>query len=97
MLIKTLNSDTGFSFLFTTLCATADLNAQNTNIKVVLITLVGLCWQELFSGTHPRLVINETYVGDTKALKETFWRKTVTERLQELFPFLWKEVSKIGQ
>lgn len=86
-----------FLLLFTMLCITADINAQNTDTKVVLITLDGLRWQELFSGADPLLVANENYVSDTTALKEAFWRDTATERRQELFPFLWKEVSKIGQ
>ena len=67
------------------------------NSKVVLITLDGLRWQELFSGADPLLITNTDYVGDTTGLKKHFWRETATERREVLLPFLWKEVSKMGQ
>lgn len=72
-------------------------NAQESNKKVVLITLDGVRWQELFSGADPLLVTNTKYVSDTTALKTRFWRDSPTERRAVLFPFLWKEVSKMGQ
>jgi len=73
-----------------------NLHAQE-NPKVVLITLDGLRWQELFSGADPLLIANKEYVGDTTGLKEQFWRDTPEERREALMPFLWKEVSKMGQ
>jgi hypothetical protein len=73
-----------------------DLNAQE-NTKVVLITLDGLRWQELFSGADPLLVANKEYVDDTTSLKEHFWRDSPKERREALMPFIWKEVSKMGQ
>lgn len=71
--------------------------AQESNKKVVLITLDGVRWQELFSGADPLLVTNTKYVSDTTELKTRFWRDSPTDRREILFPFLWKEVSKIGQ
>ncbi|MGB3151075.1 MAG: phosphoglyceromutase [Maribacter sp.] len=73
------------------------LTAQEQNPKVILITLDGLRWQELFSGADPLLVANGAYVNDTIELKEKFWRKTPKERRENLMPFIWKEVTKIGQ
>jgi len=67
------------------------------NTKVVLITLDGLRWQELFSGVDPLLVQNKEYVNDAVELKKNFWRESALERREALFPFLWKEASKIGQ
>lgn len=65
--------------------------------NVVLITIDGLRWQELFSGADSLLVANKEYVHDTTGLKNQFWRDTSIERRETLFPFLWKEVSKMGQ
>ncbi|WP_273568480.1 sulfatase-like hydrolase/transferase [Maribacter halichondriae] len=65
--------------------------------KVVLITLDGLRWQELFSGADPLLVTNKEYVHDTTDLKERFWRENPKDRREALMPFVWKEVSKMGQ
>jgi hypothetical protein len=73
------------------------LNAQTDNTKVVLITLDGLRWQELFSGADPLLIANTDFVNDTTALKESFWRGSPMERRQVLFPFLWSHVAEMGQ
>jgi hypothetical protein len=74
------------------------LSAQDQDgPNVVLITLDGFRWQELFSGADPLLVTNKDYVGDTTALKSHFWRATPEERRSLLMPFIWNEVAKIGQ
>lgn len=65
--------------------------------KIILITLDGLRWQELFAGADPLLITNTQYVHDTTALKERFWRNTVRERREALMPFLWHEATKMGQ
>jgi hypothetical protein len=65
--------------------------------KVILITLDGLRWQELFTGADSLLVANTEYVGDTTALKEKFWKSTLQERRNSLMPFFWGEVEQMGQ
>jgi len=70
---------------------------ESSNKKIVLITLDGLRWQELFTGADSLLIANATYVSDTTDLKNRFWRDSPKERREVLFPFLWKEVSKMGQ
>ncbi|MDX1363398.1 MAG: phosphoglyceromutase [Arenibacter latericius] len=65
--------------------------------NVILITLDGLRWQELFSGADPLLVANKKYVGDTTGLKAKFWRDTPEERRTVLMPFFWNKVQKMGQ
>lgn len=77
--------------------ATCGIAQEASNKKVVLITLDGVRWQELFSGADPLLVANTKYVSDTTDLKTRFWRDSPLKRREVLFPFLWKEVSKMGQ
>lgn len=73
-------------------------NAQEvSNNRVILITLDGYRWQELFTGADPALIANSDYVHDSTALKEAFWRPTAQQRRALLMPFLWHEVSKMGQ
>lgn len=67
------------------------------NPKIVLITLDGFRWQELFSGADSKLVSDKKYVEDTTGLKEKFWRNTPVERRTALMPFFWNEVTKMGQ
>lgn len=73
------------------------ITAQETGTKVVLITLDGLRWQELFSGADSLLMANEEYVSDSMELRNRFWRATAKERREALMPFLWTQVSKMGQ
>lgn len=73
-------------------------NAQNSkDTKVILITLDGFRWQELFTGADSLLVTNKTYVHDTTLLKKAFWRTTPQERREALMPFFWTQVAKMGQ
>ncbi|MFX0555244.1 phosphoglyceromutase [Maribacter sp. CXY002] len=73
------------------------VHAQKDTTKVILITLDGLRWQELFTGADPLLVTNKEYVHDTTGLKNRFWRETAEERRAVLFPFIWNEIKNIGQ
>ncbi|TVZ25860.1 phosphoglycerate mutase [Gillisia sp. Hel_I_86] len=79
----------------------APLNAQekvmeNRN-KVVLITLDGLRWQELFTGADPKLIANKEYVSDTTSLKAMFWKNTAQSRREVLFPFIWNKIEGEGE
>lgn len=72
--------------------------AQNSSSteKVVLITLDGLRWQELFTGADSLLISNEDYVSDAASLEEKFWRETPKERREVLMPFIWNTVAGTG-
>ncbi len=73
------------------------LQAQEGDTKVVLITLDGLRWQELFSGADPLLIGNKEYVNDIDDLKKRFWKDSPEKRREALMPFFWTEVPKMGQ
>lgn len=75
------------------------LNAQQKETKpnVILITLDGLRWQELFGGADSLLISNKKYVNDTTDLKEKFWAETAEERRKILFPFIWSAIKEKGQ
>lgn len=73
------------------------LHGQEDHTKVVLITLDGLRWQELFSGADPLLIGNKEYVDHIDDLKKRFWTDSPEERRRALMPFFWTEVPKMGQ
>ncbi|MAU71253.1 MAG: phosphoglyceromutase [Pseudozobellia sp.] len=73
-----------------------NVNAQE-DTKVVLISLDGLRWQELFTGADSKLVAHKDFVHDTTGLKSDFWRETPEERRKVLMPFFWSELVQIGQ
>lgn len=84
------------TFLFSEL-AKAQNKELNEDQKVILITLDGMRWQELFSGADSLLIENKNFVENPKELKAKFWRETAAERRKILFPFLWSTVQEIGQ
>ena len=65
--------------------------------KVILITLDGLRWQELFGGADQSLVANPKFVSDTVSLKAAFWRSSPEERREVLMPFFWEVIAEEGQ
>ena len=74
--------------------------AQSFNVSaadnVVLITLDGLRWQEVFSGIERRLALSEDYSGLSDKLMDEFWDDSADVRAQKLLPFLHEVVFKKG-
>lgn len=80
------------------LAAMFNINAQNAeDTKVLLITLDGFRWQELFSGADAKLIENKDYSREPEALKQEFWRDTPEARREALMPFFWTKVATMGQ
>jgi Metalloenzyme superfamily len=77
--------------------ATADEPARCTE-NVIIVTLDGFRWQELFTGADETL-LDGKFGGarDPKALKERFWRPTPIERREALMPFFWGTIAREGQ
>jgi len=73
------------------------LAAQDVDTKVILITLDGFRWQEMFTGADSLLINHMEYVHDTLGLKEKFWRDTPNARRAALMPFVWSHIKKQGQ
>lgn len=72
--------------------------AENKTRNVILITVDGLRWQEVFRGAEEGLM-NYTNggVGNVGRLKTAFWRDTEPARREALLPFFWGTVAKQGQ
>lgn len=70
--------------------------AQKGN-KVILITLDGYRWEELFGGADSALINNKEFVsGNMQELKDSFWRSTAAQRREALMPFVWSVVKNQG-
>lgn len=66
--------------------------------NVLLVTLDGLRWQELFYGADRRLISREEGgVRDVEGTERAFWRDTTGERREALMPWFWNTVAKQGQ
>ncbi len=71
---------------------------SNSNEQhVILITLDGFRWQELFTGIDKELMNNRKFTSDSASLKNTFWKNSIEERRKTLLPFIWGVVPEIGQ
>jgi hypothetical protein len=83
--------------LFWLLPALASAQQEARTANVVLITLDGLRWQELFGGADSLLLRDRRYVRDTAALRAQFWRAAPAERRAALLPFFWSTIARQGQ
>ena len=64
--------------------------------NVVIITIDGYRWQEMFSGAAQEYFEKDSK-GQPQAAEKRFWRPNAGERRQALTPFLWTEVAANGQ
>lgn len=75
--------------------------ADNPTVKaenVIIVTLDGLRWQEVFGGADDSLLDDKLGgVRDLPGVKRRYWRETASERREALMPFLWGTVTKQGQ
>jgi hypothetical protein len=80
------------------------LYAQVKTENIIIVTLDGFRWQEVFSGADSVLVNDSTYVQDTGSLRKEFWVSSAEERRKKLLPFfldyysitrtvIWKQVE----
>jgi hypothetical protein len=66
--------------------------------NVLVVTLDGFRWQELFTGADETLLDEKLGgVRDLSGLKRRYWRDTTVQRREALMPFLWGTVAKQGQ
>ena len=75
--------------------------AEKSPIKaenILIVTLDGLRWQEVFGGADETLLDTKLGgVSDLPGLKRRYWRESVEERRAVLMPFLWGTIAKHGQ
>lgn len=85
-------------FIFFGLCIfTSTTKAQAVTENIIIITLDGFRWQELFDGADETLINQPAYTNDAEELKKQFWADSVVERRKKLLPFFWSTVAEQGQ
>lgn len=78
--------------------ATDDRQQGTAQIEnVILVTVDGLRWQELFSGADSLLIGHEDYVRNADQLSVDFWHDDPLVRRELLLPFFWNTISEQGQ
>lgn len=63
--------------------------------KLILITVDGYRWQELYNGADSTIINNKKF-GNVSKMKADYWRSTPEERRRTLMPFTWDFIAKNG-
>jgi len=84
------------SALFLLVLANVAIAGKTEN--VIMITIDGMRWQEIFTGADSAL-LNGYFGGveNLKMTKERFWRDTPEARREMMMPFFWGMIGKQGQ
>lgn len=77
-------------------CQSVQTQSQTENL--IIITLDGMRWQEVFQGMDPAIANNEVFnQSDSSYIYEKYWSDNVKERRKKLMPFLWTTIVQKGQ
>lgn len=86
----------GLLTIFALLNISTATQAQEPKTKnVIIITLDGYRWKELFEGADPDILFNEKYVKDTAAWR--FADRSPQVSREKLMPFFWRVIAQQGQ
>jgi len=71
--------------------------SPNRTENIVLVTVDGLRWQEVFGGIDQALMHAEKAgMKDAGPLRERLWHDSAAERRKRLLPFFWAELAQQG-
>src|SRR5678816_724609 len=70
--------------------------AQHKTENLVIVTMEGMRWQEVFKGVDSAIIVNKNNTSDSDHIVKTFWDGDINERRKKLFPFLWTTVVSEG-
>lgn len=85
------------SLLLTAFIIALSVLAQNKTENLIIVTLDGMRWQEVFGGVDSLIMVNKNFTRDSQNVAGAFWSNDVNERRKKLFPFFWNTISKNGQ
>ncbi|WJG09607.1 alkaline phosphatase family protein [Aliiglaciecola sp. LCG003] len=64
--------------------------------NLIVITIDGLRWQEVFRGADENLIKHADFVQHPEVLKQVFWDPEPAVRRAKLMPFFWETLVKQG-
>src|SRR5437879_9206715 len=83
--------------LFLVLLTVSKPFAQNHRTQnIVVATLDGFRWQELYRGADSSL-INSKFTETRAEVRKKFWAETPEDRRKLLMPFFWSTLEEQGQ
>jgi hypothetical protein len=85
------------SILFFCLASAAVLGQSHKTENLIIVTLDGMRWQEVFGGVDSSIMMDKRFTRDSAEVVGRFWDTNIFERRKKLFPFLWTTVLQQGQ
>ena len=74
------------------------VHAQTKTENIILITLDGFRWQEVFEGMDSAVANQKRFHrGDSAYLYKKYWSPDQNTRRETLLPFIWSTVARTGQ
>lgn len=70
---------------------------QSRTENVVLITLDGMRWQEIFQGADKDIIYNRRGGKGINEIEKQFYDKDPLKSREKLLPFIWNEIATSGQ
>src|SRR5688572_13876513 len=87
-----------YKFLLLLLVFSPALFAQNKAGNLVIITLDGLRWQEVFKGMDSAIANNPEFnQEDSEYIYKKYWHADTERRRELIMPFLWSTIRQKGQ
>jgi hypothetical protein len=93
---RSMRSLSGMAALFFILISTSVLAQQPKTKNIIIVTLDGYRWQELFAGPDHRILFNPKYVKDTTVWNQFAGLSEIDSRAK-LMPFFWNVIGAQGQ
>jgi hypothetical protein len=78
--------------------AEVQVHAQPKSDNVIIVTLDGFRWQEVFSGMDSAIAVQQRFhQGDSTYIFQTYWAADPVARRNALLPFVWSTIAHEGQ
>lgn len=88
---------TRYILIIVLLTTSATVTAQLKTENIVIVTLDGMRWQEVYGGADSAILKNKKYTKDSSGTSKDFWADDINERRKKLFPFFWNTIATQGQ
>jgi hypothetical protein len=73
------------------------LQSQTKTKNIILITIDGLRWQEVFNGADSSLLYNKEFTKKPDEFAKKYWNTNPLKRREMLMPFVWSTIAAKGQ
>lgn len=70
---------------------------QHKTENLIIVTLDGMRWWEIFGGIDSQIVVNKKFTRDSASVISAFGSSDRNERRKKQFPFLWNNIAVQGQ